>query len=69
MQSPYEDDQEHPIPFVDKLDVVVTSNVGVLLGIVIAAPLKRRREIQAKTGAKARGLRWRIRSSSREVGS
>jgi hypothetical protein len=40
MEPPYEDDESHPIPFVGNLDTVVTSNVGVRLGVVIASPLR-----------------------------
>jgi hypothetical protein len=40
MQSPFEDDDAHPIPCVDNLDAVVTSDAGLRLGIVIDSPLK-----------------------------
>ena len=40
MDTTYEDDDSHPIPFVRKLDTVVNSSDGVSLGIVIASPLQ-----------------------------
>lgn len=40
MQSPFEDDDTHPISCVDNLDAVVTSDAGLRLGIVIVSPVK-----------------------------
>jgi hypothetical protein len=39
MESEFEDDESNPIPYMDKIDVQVSTDKGAFYGIVIASPL------------------------------
>jgi len=44
----FEDDTDHPIPYVGNLDTVVETNVGAYFGLVIASPLSMEKRSEAR---------------------